>query len=118
MTVEEAEIQAAGNLRNSFSVVGLLEESDTFLEMVSARISYIDTSLNPNVTGSRHSSKKTEQSLECDRLYRDPEFRQEFRKAVPLMVRIERLYQLAIEVNRAQQQELNECTDHNISVDA
>lgn len=117
MTLEEAEHQAAGNLRNSFSVVGLLEESDTFMEMVSARISYIDMSLNPNVTGSRHSSKKTEESLECDRIFQDPDFRNQFREAVPLMVRMERLYQLAIEVNRVQQQELSECTS-NILNDA
>jgi hypothetical protein len=110
MTLPQAETQAAHNLQKSFSVVGLLEETDTFLDMVSARIAYVNMSLNPEVQGERHSSKRSETSAVCTRIYQNPKFQTRFREAVPLMETIEQLYQLAVDVNRAQQQELKECT--------
>lgn len=114
MTIQEAEIQAASNLRNSFSVVGLLEETEAFLEMVSTRIAYVNMSLNPDVEGSRHTAKKTEESRRCDTIYQELEFRKQFRKAIPLMGTMERLYNLAVQVNKVQQQELNQCMGRTI----
>lgn len=110
MTIEEAEIQAANNLRYSFSVVGLLEETDTFFDMVSSRIAYVNMSLNPHIEGGRHSAKKSKLSIHCSKLYQTQAFQMRFRRAVPLMNTTERLYQLAVQVNRAQQDELNQCT--------
>jgi hypothetical protein len=117
MTIQQAEVQAANNLRNSFSIVGLLEETDTFLDMVSARIAYVNMSLNPEVQGERHSAKLgSEDYIVCTRIYQTPKFQTRFREAVPLMGTMERLYQLAIQVNRAQQDELDECTMHHQQV--
>ncbi len=109
MTVQEAEIQATGNLRSSFSVVGILEDTKTFLAMVSARIAYVNMSLNPDIEGSRHGSKRVQESIGCNKIFKEPSFQTKFRKAVPLVTTLERLYHLAMLVNRVQQEELKEC---------
>ena len=109
MTIGEAEVQAANNLRHSFSVVGLLEDIQTFYNMVTARIAYLNMSLNPEVQGELHSSKRSKESITCSRIYQNRKFQEAFREAVPLMSVMERLYKLAVEVNTFQQQDLNEC---------
>lgn len=54
----QMERQAASNLRSSFAVVGLLNETGGFFQMLNARVRYLDTSLNPDVTGQKHASRK------------------------------------------------------------
>jgi hypothetical protein len=111
MTIGEAEVQAANNLRHSFSVVGLLEDTQAFYDMVTARIAYLNMSLNPEVQGGRHSTKISPESIICSQYFQNnTNFREAFREAVPLMGVMERLYQLAVEVNAFQQRELDECT--------
>jgi hypothetical protein len=67
--------KAVGNLRNSFSVVGILQDTDTFYEMVSARVGYIDTSLNPQVQGPQHRSRTSEALSKCKVKLSAPEHR-------------------------------------------
>jgi len=40
-SLSELEVQAEGNLRRSFAVVGLFNESDTFYDMIDARVAYM-----------------------------------------------------------------------------
>jgi len=40
-SLDELEIQSEGNLRRSFAVVGLLNETDTFYDMLDARVAYM-----------------------------------------------------------------------------
>jgi hypothetical protein len=113
MTIQQAEIQAANNLRNSFSVVGLLHETDIFFDMVSARIAYVNMSLQSSDQEEQKHSSVSEDSLLCSHIYKTPQFRDRFREVVPLIRTLERLYQLAVHVNREQQKELQECTREN-----
>ena len=113
MTVEEMEIQATNNLRQSFSVVGLLEDLDSFYSMVSRRLSYIDMSLNPHVQGVSHPSRKTQHQHWCKKKFHDPLFRDYLREKVPIMRRLERIYAVGLEVNRFQKEELESCHSSN-----
>jgi len=114
MTLEDMTVQAEGNLRGSFSVVGLLNETDTFYTMVSARIGYIDMGRNPHVTGDKHESAVgrvvKEESARCKTLFSDPRFQEEAKQQAPSLSLLDRVYQLGVEVNRFQREELNQCT--------
>jgi len=110
MTLEEIENQAESNLRNSFSVVGLLNETESFYDMITDRIAYVDMTLNPNVQGGQHKSKTTEHSAACKDLYQKNEtFQEDIRSTIPAFAALERLYHVGIEVNRFQLQELKQC---------
>jgi hypothetical protein len=131
MAVEELEAQATDNLRQAFSVVGILEHKggssgnsngsggeDDFLELIHRRIAYVDTSLNPHVVGKRHHSNSNSnmERRRCERVYLDwhyssENFQKEFRAAVPLLAVAERLYQVGVEVHRHQQDELEDCEE-------
>jgi len=109
-TLEDLELQAEGNLRQAFAVVGILEEVDTFYEMLTARVHYIDTSLNSNVSGSKHSTGSFEGIQYCRDRFQDPNFQTQLLELSPELRALHRLYQVAKEVNRFQLQELRECS--------
>jgi hypothetical protein len=109
-SIQDLEKQAEGNLRNSFAVIGILEETDTFYEMVSARVGYIDTSLNPHVQGARHKSNTNKALAKCKDKFANPKQRQWMRNNSPEVAALWRLYQVAIEVNRFQLEELRSCS--------
>jgi len=115
-TLQDLELQAEGNLRQAFAVVGILEEVDTFYEMVTARVQYIDTSLNPHITGSKHSSGRNNESNYCKERFQDPKFRARMLAMSPELRVINRLYQVAKEVNQFQLKELRECSSSDGAV--
>jgi hypothetical protein len=113
MTYEEMGIQAESNLRQAFSVVGLLNETQDFYDMISARIRYIDMSLNPHVVGETHLSAgpdhTTVEPSRCKAIFEKADFQEEVRQYFPAMKILERVYNVAVEVNRFQREELNQC---------
>jgi hypothetical protein len=109
-TLQDLELQAEGNLRQSFAVVGLLEEVDTFYEMLTARIQYVNTSLNPQVRGDIHHSGGKLENVNCKTRFNNPNFRARLLASSPELRVINRLYQVAKEVNRFQLQELRQCS--------
>lgn len=102
----QLEQQAANNLRRSFAVVGLLHETDTFFDMVTARVQYIDMSIHADVEGELHDTGTNGYIAKCKERFRDPDLRQKFREASPAVAALERLYDVAVQVNRFQVQEL------------
>eukprot|EP00797_Seminavis_robusta_P002056 Sro1125_g243980.2 (351) ;mRNA; f:31256-32308 len=105
------ERQASHNLRHSFAVVGLLNETNQFYEMVTQRVAYMNTSLNPQVTGKQHSSNNGNQEAKrCRERYASQEFQDELSLASPAVAALQRLYKIAVTVNRFQQEELNQCS--------
>mmetsp|Transcript_11867 Transcript_11867/g.22827 ORF Transcript_11867/g.22827 Transcript_11867/m.22827 type:complete len:679 (-) Transcript_11867:416-2452(-) len=102
----ELEQQAANNLRQSFAVVGLLQETDTFFDMVTARVQYIDMSIHADVEGELHDTGTNGYIAKCKETFKNPGFRQKLREACPPMAALERLYDVAVEVNRFQVREL------------
>lgn len=112
MSIADLEQQAAYNLRHSFAVVGLLHKSDEFYDMVSRRVSYMNTALNPKVKGSSHSSGNGEEMIRCKAVYEDETFQNRLMQLSPAIAAINRLYQVAVEVNAFQKQELDQCSWH------
>jgi hypothetical protein len=108
-TLEDLEFQAEGNLRQAFAVVGILEQVDTFYEMITARVQYMNTSLNANVRGARHSTQNKE-SNQCKARFEDPDFQAKLLELSPELRALNRLYGVAKEVNHFQLQELRECS--------
>ena len=104
--MEQLEQQAANNLRQSFAVVGLLHETETFFDMVTARVQYIDMSIHSDVVGELHDTGTNGYIAKCKATFKDPVFRQRLREACPAMAALERLYDVAVEVNRFQVREL------------
>jgi len=108
--IESLAFQAEGNLRYSFAVVGLVNETDTFYDMTSARVSYVNMSRNLDVSGQMHSTSKKGDYDMCQDLFASEEFQKQVmtkHRAVALLVR---LFRVAEEVNRFQIQELRECS--------
>jgi len=102
----QLERQAANNLRRSFAVVGLLQETDTFFDMVTARVQYIDMSIHSDMEGELHDTGTNGYIAQCKETFKDPDFRRKLREACPAMAALERLYDVAVEVNRFQVREL------------
>ena len=109
LTIDDMEQQAAYNLRNSFAVVGILQKTDDFYDMVTKRVYYMDTYLNPDVEGKQHSSGDYEEALRCKALYKDPLFQQKVMDKSPAVAALVRLYKVAVEVNEFQAKELAQC---------
>uniref|UniRef100_A0A7S1UFW2 Sulfotransferase domain-containing protein n=1 Tax=Phaeomonas parva TaxID=124430 RepID=A0A7S1UFW2_9STRA len=106
----DIEREAAGNLRNSFAVVGILHNGlDEFYDMVNQRIAYMDTTLNPDVQGLSHSTGSGEEKARCKARYKDPAFLQELMEASPEFGMLMRLYETAVKVNKFQKEELASC---------
>ena len=110
ITLDDIERQAAYNLRNSFAVVGLLHKTDEFYQMVTQRVFYMDTSLNPEVTGKTHGTGEFAEAARCKELFKKPEFQAELLERSPALAALVRLYKLAVEVNEFQAKELAECS--------
>jgi hypothetical protein len=113
-TLEQLERQAANNLRQSITVVGLLNETETFFDMITARVAYVNTSLNAHVKGSKHSSGSSAESKRCKAIFQDPSFQAQLREHSPALAALDRLYHVAVEVNRHQLNELRQCADPSI----
>jgi len=110
MSLDEIEDQVESNLRNAFSVVGLLNETESFYDMITDRIDYVNLTYNTELTGKDHATKKSEENLACKKLYQtDEAFRETVRQNVPAFAILERIDRVGIEVNRFQQQELRQC---------
>ena len=110
ITLEGIEAQAEDNLRNAFSVVGLLEESDSFYDMIHKRIDYIDLQKPAKDYNLRHESKAKFDYWGCRELFmHDEVFRESLRSSTPEFAALERLYHVAVEVNRFQREELSQC---------
>ena len=102
--------QAVDNLRQSFAVVGLLNETDTFYDMISARVDYMNlSSINVRTDGRNHSTKEIRGSERCKKKFRETSFQTRLIAASPQVAALHRLYQMAVEVNRFQRNELQTC---------
>jgi len=109
MSLDEMTEQAEANLRYSISVVGLLNETSRFYNMITKRISYLDMSRNPQMTGPMHATSKTNETQYCSELYQTPVFQKQFQEHLPQLAAAVKLYKVAVEVNRFQQKELDAC---------
>jgi hypothetical protein len=109
LTLEELEAQTESNLRNAFSVVGLLNETNQFYDMVTKRIAYVDMALHPHVIGKVHTSKGTRMALKCKEMFANVTFQEEFKAQLPVLAVLDRLYKVGVEVNRFQREELRQC---------
>ena len=109
-TLDDLERQAEQNLRHGFAVVGLLDNVDTFYEMVSARVGYIDTSRNPEVTGHKHNSMDNREIRKCKNLFLNARVQERLLRESPELAALHRLYKVAVEVNRFQLDELRTCS--------
>ena len=107
--LQQMENQAASNLRQSFAVVGLLQETDAFYEMLTTRVAYMDTSRNLHVHGNKHQSGTERENLRCKQKFAEPSFQQKLINASPEVAALDRLYKVALEVNRFQMEELKQC---------
>ena len=115
-TIERMERQAASNLRQSFAVVGVLEDGeDNFFDMVSARVRYIDMSLNPHIEGSSHRSGGGEESTRCKAIFNDPGMQQKMIDGSPAIAALVRLFRVGKEVNKFQKEELASCSGFKFS---
>uniref|UniRef100_A0A7S0TDJ3 Sulfotransferase domain-containing protein n=1 Tax=Pseudo-nitzschia delicatissima TaxID=44447 RepID=A0A7S0TDJ3_9STRA len=111
MSLAGIEAQATSNLRNSFSVVGLLHESDSFYDMLHKRIDYIDFNQTIEVNPANHRSHWTKEKPMCQELYlKNETFRDDLRSKIPALRAIERVYNVGVEVNRFQREELEQCS--------
>jgi len=109
-TLEDLELQADENIRQAFAVVGLLDEIKIFFEMLSARVKYIDTSLNLHLHKTTIGrSGSTKERLRCKEIFSSDAFRGRLREASPTFNALMRLYQTGLEVNRFQLNELAAC---------
>ncbi|CAB9519789.1 expressed unknown protein [Seminavis robusta] len=109
LSMEDLERQGAYNLRNSFAVVGLLHKTDEFYEMVKHRVFYMDTSLNPDVVGKSHQTSTMPESKRCKNVYKETAFQEELLSRSAALRALNRLYNVAVEVNEFQKQEMLQC---------
>ena len=114
--LEEVEAQAAYNLRNSFAVVGLLHEQDSFFEMLHERVDYLDLHLDHAEIfgdGGDHMSLKNQY---CQERFQTEQFQQDLVAASPELQALIRLYRIGVQVNSFQMRELEECSGRTLSV--
>jgi hypothetical protein len=109
MTLPQLETQARHNLLQSFAVVGLLEETPLFYDMITTRVAYMNTSLHPHVTGEKHSTKAHVEYQRCHQVYQTPEFQHALLAACPELQILLRLYHVGAMVNQRQRQEMETC---------
>ena len=110
-SLDEFEQQAANNLRKSFAVVGILNETETFYDMITRRVKYMNMSLNKDVEGANHKSvdSPTKETERCKAVFQTPEFQNFVKQRIPIVATLERLYNFGIQVNRHQMTELATC---------
>jgi hypothetical protein len=104
------------SLRQSITVVGLLNETDKFFDMITARVGYVNTTLNAHVEGSKHSLKSNKESNRCKAIFQEPSFQAKLRERSPALAALDRLYHLAVQVNRHQLNELRQCADPSLKL--
>ena len=115
MTYEDVVEQAESNLRNAFSVVGLLTETEIFYEMIHKRISYINMTIEVHpglMDDGQHASGKGGNRTEyerCSAAFADATFQRRFKEQLPILASLEYLYNVGVEVNRFQKEELHWC---------
>lgn len=109
LTLEELEAQTESNLRNAFSVVGLLNETNQFYDMVTKRIAYVDMALHPHVQGKKHTSMELRMAQKCKGIFANESFQEQFKAQLPVLAVLDRLYKVGVEVNRFQLEELRQC---------
>jgi hypothetical protein len=107
--LQQMERQAANNLRQSFAVVGLLQETDTFYDMVTKRVQYANMSLNPHVKGAAHSTGNKAEQQRCKARFSNSTFQELLKQKSPILAALDRLYKVGVEVNRFQLEELQSC---------
>jgi hypothetical protein len=107
--LQQMEQQAANNLRHSFAVVGLLHETETFYEMVTKRVQYVNMSLNPHVKGKLHSSGNGAEQRRCKDKFANASFQELLKQKSPFIAAMDRLYKVGVQVNRFQFEELQSC---------
>ena len=107
-SLDSLAFQAEGNLRHGFAVVGLVNETDTFYDMVTKRVGYLNMSLNPSVTGQMHSTSKKGDYAMCQELYAKPEFQKKIMAKHRPVELLKHLFSVAEEVNRFQMKELSQ----------
>jgi hypothetical protein len=115
-SLEQFERQAANNLRQSITVVGLLNETDKFFDMITARVGYVNMTLNPHVEGSKHATRINAESNRCKAIFQEPSFQAKLRERSPALAALDRLYHQAVQVNRHQLNELRQCADPSLKL--
>ena len=110
LSLSDLEAQAAYHLRNSFAVVGLLQNTDEFYDMVTRRVFYMNTSLNPHVQGKKHGTGDLEEAQRCKTVYQQEDFQRNMMELSPEVAALVRLYHVAVEVNAFQREELSQCS--------
>jgi len=109
--LREIEAQAAHNLRNGFAVVGLLEDSDAFFDMVHARVEYMDLKANAQLfVKATHKSRITKDRELCVEQYNGTEFQARMLEASPEIAALVRLYKVGVEVNKHHMEEIQRCS--------
>lgn len=107
-TLSQLEAQAASNLRQSFAVVGLLDNTEQFFDMIDARVKYMDFSTVNN--GNKNPSRGGEEKNRCKAVYADKTFQNKLKERLPVLASLERLYSIAVEVNKAHVEDLGRCS--------
>jgi hypothetical protein len=110
MNLEEIENQVEDNIRYAFSIVGLLNETESFYNMITDRIQYVNMTYNSNVQGLDHATEQTDENIACKKLFtKNYKFQQYVRDTIPSFAALERIYNVGVEVNRYQKAELKTC---------
>lgn len=108
--ISQLEKQAEGNLRQSFAVVGLLDDMDTFYNMIEARVSYLNMSMNRDKDLlKKHPSGGGYRKVQCKEKLNEPSIQNQMMESSEAIAAMVRLYNVAVEVNKFQLQELNGC---------
>jgi hypothetical protein len=101
--------QAVYNMRNSFAVVGLLQQTQDFYDMISNRVDYMDMSLNPTVEGDPHFSGYAKEWTRCKDRFQGPDFQRKVLIASPEIAAAVGVYKAGVEVYEFQKREMEEC---------
>lgn len=104
--IDEIALQAEGNVRHGFAVVGLLNDTDGFYDMLERRFGYFDIRNSSIANDARHRSGS---SNECKAKFLNETFREALRTRIPIVKKMEHLYNIAVEVNQFQRIELDTC---------
>ena len=119
-SLNDVEAQAEENLRHSFAVVGVVERLSRFNGMVGKRVAYLGNMMHQNNASSgsmkTHSSRTKRNAVEveqCTRAFADPAVRERLKKKHPELGALVRLYDVALEVEQHQFDELSACPIHS-----
>jgi hypothetical protein len=114
LLLAQMEQQAANNLRQSFAVVGLLNETEIFYDMVASRVQYMSKMASPSPLlehdqDRRHSTEGGKEQQRCKALYqKNVTFQNELMNRSPALAALHRLFHIGVQVNRFQIQELKQ----------